>query len=329
MPELRWILGFVGIAFIVGLVVWDRMRARRNVQPFAEREPMAPAPVPKASVAPLVTTSGAMTASGAGLAASRQREPAHDLPVIQIDDGGAIDVTFASESTSHRREPRIESLRVEFMQPESPRTDVPTHEARMEAVPSAAAIPNDIIAGEGVLGPARIIETLPEAPFVPATVDTPEEAWVAPLELRPEPELRLDWPPETERRIISLRVVPRSDRFSGRSVRQSLAGEGMRFGPMDIFHAAVDDGRVVFSAASLTKPGVFNLDEMDGAHFAGLNLFAVLPGPLPADSALDRLVDTARSLASRLNGDLLDQRGEPLTAQRIAEIRATVAGPVQ
>lgn len=326
MPELRWILGVVGVVFLVGLIVRDRMRARRNTLPLTGRDPVSavvakPATVRAPEAAAPSQSATAATSSTAGLASGRHRDQPHDLPVIEINDGDAIDVTFASDSTSHRREPRIESLRVEFMQPDSPRTDVPTHEP---------PVVTDILAGEGVLGPARVIDSGYEAPFVPAQVEDASEApWEEPIALGPEPELRVEWPAETERRIVSIRVVPRSDRFSGRSVRQALTGEGLRYGPMDIFHASVEDGRVVFSAASLTKPGVFNLDEMDGDRFAGLNLFAVLPGPMPAESAVDRLVDTARALAARLNGDLLDRRGEPLTSPRIAEIRATVAVPVQ
>jgi cell division protein ZipA len=139
--------------------------------------------------------------------------------------------------------------------------------------------------------------------------------------------LILDWPPENERRFLSVRVVaPADGKFPGHAVRQALAGEGFWHGKFDIFHLPMPDGRVVISAASLTKPGTFDLATMDGHSYPGLNLFAVLPGPLPESVTLDELVAVARMLAGRLTGQLLDHRGQALTAQRVAEMRATLSG---
>ena len=131
---------------------------------------------------------------------------------------------------------------------------------------------------------------------------------------------------EPERHIVALRVLARNgERFTGTSVRQSLQGEGFVHGDMQIFHRSAGDGRTLLSAASLTMPGSFDLATMDAGFYRGLNLFAVLPGPLPGRDTVDKLLLSGHTLAQRLRGDLLDSRGEPLTESRLAEMRREAA----
>jgi len=142
------------------------------------------------------------------------------------------------------------------------------------------------------------------------------------------PDLVLDWPGESERRIVTLRVVPRVEtRFHGRGLRQAFSAAGFWHGPLDIYHLPDDDGRVVVSAAALAQPGTFDPSIMDSQRFSGLNLFAVLPGPKPERETFDELVHAARQLAERLDGTIADQHGEELTAQRIARLRQSLEPP--
>ena len=144
------------------------------------------------------------------------------------------------------------------------------------------------------------------------------------------PQLVLAWPKEHERRIVTLRVVPkREPRFAGRSLRQAFASTGFWHGPLDIYHLPDDAGRVVVSAAALAQPGTFDPSIMDSQRFSGLNLFAVLPGPLSERAAFDALVGAARALAERLDGSLADQHGDELTAQRISRLRQSLEAPPQ
>jgi cell division protein ZipA len=161
--------------------------------------------------------------------------------------------------------------------------------------------------------------------FEPATEVTPTES----LPMRePLPELAsteapaVEWPPDEERRILALRLVaPQANRFAGRSLRQALAAEGFVLGKFAIFHKPDDAHRAVLSAASLNRPGTFDMDTMDSQHFGGLSLFAVLPGPKSPPQAFDELVFTARSLNERLQGVLQDEEGSPLTPARVALLR--------
>jgi cell division protein ZipA len=135
----------------------------------------------------------------------------------------------------------------------------------------------------------------------------------------------VDWPAEDVRRIVALRLVSSGERFQGRSLRQALAAEGFVFGRFSIFHKPDAQGRAVVSAASLSKPGTFTPDSMDTQRFAGLNLFAILPGPLSPPQAFDELLATARSLNDRLQGALQDERGKPLTPAQIATLRESLS----
>jgi FtsZ-interacting cell division protein ZipA len=201
-----------------------------------------------------------------------------------------------------------------------------------EIVPRPRALPDltdDLPVIE--VGNEREIDVSFASTTPPRAPETAAAAEVSRVEDAPSaPALLIDWPDEAERRIVSLRVVPRNaDRFSGRSVRQALVGAGFVHGPMSIFHQPSHDGRVVVSAASLTKPGTFALQSMDTERFSGVNLFSVLPGPLPGDEAFDRLVEAGRGIAARLNAELRDPRGTLLTTARVLEMRAEVSGAQQ
>jgi cell division protein ZipA len=141
----------------------------------------------------------------------------------------------------------------------------------------------------------------------------------------PPPTPIVDWPAEDVRRIVALRLVAGVERFQGRALRQALAAEGFVFGRFSIFHKPGADARALVSAASLSKPGTFTPESMDTQRFPGLNLFAILPGPLSPPEAFEELLATARSLNDRLQGALQDERGKPLTPAQIAEIRESLA----
>jgi cell division protein ZipA len=138
---------------------------------------------------------------------------------------------------------------------------------------------------------------------------------------------QVQWPPDSERRILALRLVaPQEERFAGRSLRQALAAEGFVLGQFAIFHKGDEERRAVLSAASLTRPGTFDMDTMDSQHYGGLSLFAVLPGPKAPPQAFEELVFTARNLSERLHGVLQDEQGSPLTPARIAVLREQLRG---
>jgi len=221
------------------------------------------------------------------------REPPFSLPEMR-----------AREPLIPRELPVVDTsadlARVPMLQPAPgaalPPYPQPAHGARRDGAP-------DMSAGPAAPAPGALPrESLPELPPAPAPV--------------------VQWPPERERRIVAVRLVaPLPERFAGRSLRQALAAEGFVLGQFAIFHKPDEERRAVLSAASLTRPGTFDVDTMDSQHYGGLSLFAVLPGPKPPPQAFDELVFAARNLNERLHGVLQDERGSPLTPARIALLR--------
>lgn len=189
---------------------------------------------------------------------------------------------------------------------------------------------------EAALRPSDGVRDIPVVDSVtitdePEPVPAPAPAVTLPTPSAPAAEQtvsapRADWPAEQERRIVGLRIVARNgERFTGSSVRQALQGEGFVHGDMQIFHRSTGDGRVLLSAASLTRPGSFDLATMDSLLYRGLNLFAVLPGPLSGRETVDKLLLTGHTIAQRLRGELQDSRGELLNEARLAEMRREAA----
>lgn len=266
MPELRWILLLLGIAFVVGLGWWELRRARRTRPaplsgPLEHAPELHPEPAARPAREPSLT-----------LPEIRIPERTDALPVLEVADEAVLGLRIEEpmSATDHRVQPAESPSASEPPAPESPD-------------------------GEPV-----------------ATTHAPAEPIV-------------DWPPEGQRRIIAVRLVSTSaERFSGRALRQALAAEGFLPGKLDIFHRPDEEGRAVLSAASLAKPGTFDLGLMDAQRFPGLFLFAVLPGPLTPADAFDQLVASARNLNQRVRGALQDEHGAPLEGARVHEIRAAL-----
>ncbi len=169
---------------------------------------------------------------------------------------------------------------------------------------ASAGLESEIVGAEGV-GTVRIVESAPCGDAAPEPI--------------------VDWPSEESRRILALRLVaPQAERFPGRALRLALAAEGFVLGKFSIFHKPDDANRAVLSAASLTRPGAFDLETMDSQRYGGLSLFAVLPGPKTPPQAFEELLAAARNLNERLQGALQDERGGPLTPLRVAGLRESL-----
>jgi cell division protein ZipA len=192
-----------------------------------------------------------------------------------------------AEVTIARREPRLEPER-----PVSPRSDA----ARFDR-PSSVAAPTP-------------------PPKVEPEVDARAAAQTDTRDTSPEPPQKI-----VTLRIAAMPATP----FDGARLREAIATLGLVFGRYRIFHRLDASGRSVFSLASLQEPGTFDPEAMEGATFRGLAMFAVLPGPWPAARTLDDVLATARALATRLGGQLQDERGSPLTVQRVGDLRRDAA----
>jgi len=136
-----------------------------------------------------------------------------------------------------------------------------------------------------------------------------------------EQQPREQAPPRIEK-IVALRFVPREAELLAAEAVRALRDEGLEHGRYGIFHAYHEDspGEPRFSVASLTEPGSFDLERLD-EPLAGMSFFMILPGVGDPVDRFDAMVETARSLAHRLDAELFDDRGSTWSIQRERYIR--------
>jgi FtsZ-interacting cell division protein ZipA len=287
MPELRWTLLLLGALFIA-VLAWSERRKARHQSARSNHEPtISDTPAP-------MRVHREPAAHELPLPEIRARDPSppQDLPVVQVDDESLVGLRLDG------RHPEKE------LAPEEPLLSTP----------------------EEVVSDLPVLEAAEEAELE-AEID--EDRTVAmSAEERVGGSPSVDWPPEEDRRIIALRLVSVSpERFSGRAVRTALVAEGFVLGKFSIFHKPDAHNRAVLSVASLSKPGMFDLETIDSQRFSGLNLFAVVSGTQPVREIFEQLLSCARNLNERLEGGLQDDRGGPLTPSRIAALRESVGAP--
>jgi FtsZ-interacting cell division protein ZipA len=316
MGELRWILLLAGLVFLAALAAWEHLRPRQG-----RRDESAPSNRSERSEPPMgaIGSMGATGSMSAGAAAAGGAEAAEDAapPGSRIYTGASL----AGGRTRAELPPRIDLPPLEPMS-----ADSDTGHAAMRMSDSAIVVDEPISAH----GPGPAADAGEAAPYYVYVRSEPSNGGTEhpppgalPGEM-PRPPL-VDWPPESERHILSLRIAALSnERLSGRVVRLALGACGFEHGRFGIFHQPGADGRALLSAANLSKPGIFDLPNMDFQRFSGLSLFAVLPGPLPPAAALDHLLDTAQDLAERLRARLQDEQGLALGATQLEALRRTV-----
>lgn len=125
-------------------------------------------------------------------------------------------------------------------------------------------------------------------------------------------------------RVLAFRLVPVEGKWKGRELMAAFAAEGLQFGRYSVFHRSRDNGQTIFHAASLNEPGSFDYENMHGQLFAGASLFAVVPGPLDAETTLDIMLMTAKRLVGELGGRIQDEVGRPLTNQALVRLREEI-----
>jgi cell division protein ZipA len=309
MPELRIILLVAGVLFIAGIATFEWWRGRGSRRAYA-----APARDESSDAAERSASTQQSRFSLPEISSSHARvAPPDSLPVIEL---GHSDMTRAEKPGARETAGIAVSGEVAV--------DRPLENTSTQAILRAHDLP-----GSRPHFPDQPPRASGE-PYIGQDDEVGDARVIIDGQPVPGPKLALAWPKEDERRIVTLRVMPqREPRFAGRSLRQAFAASGFWHGPLDIFHLPDAEGRVILSAAALAQPGTFDPSIMDSQRFSGLNLFAVLPGPMGERETFEELVHAARSLAERLEGRLADQHGEELTGERIARLRQSLPGPAE
>jgi cell division protein ZipA len=312
MSELRWTLLILGVVFIAALTWWERRRPRQAFAPRL-REPSTPrgeayrvGAVDAPPGEPWIGESTLSDVVSSEMALVNESGGRQELPTLIIP---GEDERLALEAAWDDAPPEPKLI--------DPESAVDQLEPMAADEPVAATLPE----------PAPAPEPVPEAapPPLPEAAPALAHAAAQPPPAPESPAPIVEWPPEETRRILALRVVaPPGERFAGRNLRLALAAEGFLLGKFAIFHKPDEMNRAAISAASLNKPGAFDLETMDSQRYGGLALFVVLPGPKAPPQAFEELLAAARNLNERLAGALQDERGSPLTALRLMSLRESL-----
>lgn len=308
MSELRWILLGAGVALILGLWWWEGRRSRRDDDSAATW--------PRSRAEP--SLGGAQDAGRAGEAGQADAAPAPP-PVYQP----TID-----RQRAPRRPPLVEiagDVEVDISDYVARDRRRAPEAAGAVAEPHAAPHAEEQLATGPDGAPGQDIDVDHRAPWV--STQPLERSEVAPKrETEPEEPSPAD-PIERQmaeasvQRIVALRLVATEGRWSGAQLREAIEAEGLKYGRYSIFHREREDGKSLFYVASMMEPGSFDLASMDSQSFPGISLFGIVPGPLDGPATFDMVLAAGRRLAERLPGQLQDEQGSTLTAQRILNLR--------
>jgi cell division protein ZipA len=133
--------------------------------------------------------------------------------------------------------------------------------------------------------------------------------------------------PPLPAKIVTIRILSRGAApFAAERLVLALREAGLRHGRYGIFHYAAsdEDETPIFSAASLTEPGSFDLTRLRTDVYPGISLFMGLPGPVDGAAAFDAMVKAARGIAKDLEGSLVDELGSTFSVQRERYLREEI-----
>ena len=135
-------------------------------------------------------------------------------------------------------------------------------------------------------------------------------------------------PRQADTEAIILHVVARDSAvFFGKDLLEILLACDLRFGDLRFFHRheqRAGRGPIQFSVANMLQPGVFDIDNMPAMQTRGVVFFLTLPGPRDMARAFDYMLETAKTVARNLRGELLDESRSVLTEQSVAHARQQV-----
>lgn len=125
-------------------------------------------------------------------------------------------------------------------------------------------------------------------------------------------------------KLIALLVAPVEETdILGVQLHQALNAQGLKFGAGELYHRMIG-GQIVYSVASLIRPGKLVPAEAGTFSTKGLTVILNLPGPVSAAAAFDDMIGTTRALAAALKSEIFDARRERLTDAVVADLRSEV-----
>jgi cell division protein ZipA len=120
--------------------------------------------------------------------------------------------------------------------------------------------------------------------------------------------------------IVVMHVITKPGlHFASYDLFQAISAAKLQFGEMNIFHYYDEQNKPLFSLASATEPGDFDLNAMGEYSCVGLSLFMNLRETKQKEKVFGLMLDTALQLADDLNGELRESVGKPWNDQVLLE----------
>lgn len=184
--------------------------------------------------------------------------------------------------------------------------------------PSLDAVP---IAAAPVMAAEPRVEAAVSAPARAGGRQQPAQPQPAPVPARSDAG-------DNEGEVLVIHVLARApEEFAGEGLARLFQACDVRFGAMSIFHRHEEEkgmGAVQFSVANVTHPGTFDDATLDGVSSPGLSFFLRLPGPQRPLEAFDCMLETARVVARKLDGEMQDESHSVFTSQTAEHYRQRV-----
>ncbi len=137
---------------------------------------------------------------------------------------------------------------------------------------------------------------------------------------------------ETQPALFVISVIAKpGQQFASYDLFQAISSAGMQFGEMNIFHyyLPTETGRAtLFSLASITEPGSFNMDRMGDFSCVGLTLFMDKQAVADPAQAFELMLTTAQQLADDLDGELRAGQKQLWTDELSQEYRRNIQNEI-
>ena len=131
-----------------------------------------------------------------------------------------------------------------------------------------------------------------------------------------EPDFEVEAPLPSSNIIIVNVMAHSNDGFNGRALLRVLTDEKLKHGAMQIFHKFTGENKL-FSLASVTEPGSFDLAKMATKNYVGVSLFFDITAVVEPLASLDAILTLACSISVKLDAEVTDSKHQPLTTDII------------
>lgn len=132
---------------------------------------------------------------------------------------------------------------------------------------------------------------------------------------------------KNEEEFIIIYVMAKHEWFSGREILEAFQDLYLYYGERQIFYRYENidgTGEELFWVVSAVEPGYFEISKMEDFSTPGITLFFKLTQPNRAIAAFEVMLRTARQLALKLGGELMDKEHQLLAFSTIDRYRQRI-----